>query len=65
MTGRIDKMMPDDSRREPIAAETFWDFVASVNPSLLEFEHVPTLVRVADQVAEGDVDRLMVLMPPR
>jgi hypothetical protein len=65
MTSRIDKMMPDDSRREPIAAETFWDFVEAVNPSLLEFEHVPTLVRVADQVAEGDVDRLMVLMPPR
>lgn len=65
MEKRVDKMMPEDSQKEPLAADNFWEFVEAVNPSLLDFEHVPTLVRVADQVAEGAIDRLMVLMPPR
>jgi hypothetical protein len=36
-----------------------------VNPTLLDFEHIPTLVETAGAVADGSIDRLMVLMPPR
>jgi len=65
MEKRVDKMMPDNSQRTPLNADTFWDFVEGVNPTLLDFEHVPRLVGAAERVVAGDIRRLMVLMPPR
>jgi len=59
-------MLPDSSdQNAEIEADTFWSFVEAINPSLLDFEHVPRLVEVAGRVVEGDITRLMVLMPPR
>jgi len=65
MEKRVDKMMPDESRQETIEFDSFTGFIQHVNPSLLDFEHVPRLVETAGRVADGEIDRLMVLMPPR
>lgn len=59
----------DNSLREGPAAATdsFEDFVRSVNPTLLDFEHVPRLVDVLQKLYDGEIRsrRLMILMPPR
>lgn len=36
-----------------------------VNPSLLAFEHVPKMLSVAQRILERQLDRVLVLMPPR
>jgi hypothetical protein len=62
---RVTKVLPDSHGSGRIDADTFWEFVEALNPSLLDFEHVPRLVDVAERVVRGDVQRLLVLMPPR
>jgi len=58
-------MVPDRSRRANLEFGSFREFIEEVNPGLLDFEHVPRLVETAGAVADGEIDRLMVLMPPR
>lgn len=45
--------------------ESFRSFVERHNPTLLEYEHVPRLVRVGQKVADGDLMRVLVILPPR
>ena len=52
-------------RRRKVAKGRFCDFVQTINPSLLQYEHVPRLVDTAERVVSGEIDRLLVLMPPR
>src|SRR5690606_26959767 len=46
-------------------ALTFEAFIRQVNPSLLDYEHVPRLVRVGQRVADGELSRVLVFLPPR
>lgn len=56
----------EEMRRRGFALpESFGDFVARENASLLKFEHVPRMIEVADRVARGETTRLLVMMPPR
>ena len=57
-------------RRRPVASElpgdgSFRAFVAEVNPTLLQYEHVPRLVSVAQRIVDGELGRVLVFMPPR
>lgn len=52
-------------RRGIAAPEPFWRFIAKHNPTLLDFEHVPRMARVADRVAAGDLTRVLVILAPR
>lgn len=40
-------------------------FVQRHNPTLLDYEHVPRLLSVAERVASGLLKRVIVLLPPR
>lgn len=44
---------------------SFFRFIQRHNPTLLGFEHVPRLVQAAQQVIDGEVNRLLVMLPPR
>lgn len=63
---------PEEARQElerRRSVGSFAEFVEEYNRGhsthLLGYEHVPTLVDVAEQVCRGYIDRLLVLMPPR
>jgi len=56
----------EEMRRRGIALpESFREFVARENKSLLQFEHVPRLVDVAGRVASGELTRVLVILAPR
>lgn len=44
---------------------TFAEFISSVNPRIVFYPHIEQLVAVLQRVADGEIDRLMVFMPPR
>lgn len=46
-------------------ANDFRAFVARRNPSLLDYEHVPRLIDVAERVVRGELGRVLVMLPPR
>ncbi len=46
-------------------AGSFIDFVTSVNPRYQWYPHVKQLAAVLQKVADGEIDRLMIFMPPR
>lgn len=43
----------------------FRDYVLRQNPTLLSYEHVPRLVDVGQRVADGELTRVVINMPPR
>lgn len=43
---------------------TFTEFVNRVNPRYVWYPHVQQLANILQQVADGEIDRLMVFMPP-
>jgi phage terminase large subunit-like protein len=45
--------------------ETFHEFVRRLNPTLLDFEHVPKLIDVGQRIVDGVLDRVIVMLPPR
>lgn len=47
------------------APETFRDFIARVSPRYKFYDHAERLINVLQRVADGDLSRLMVFMPPR
>lgn len=47
------------------SAPSFIDFVSSVNPRYIWYPHVKQLAAILQQVADDEIDRLMVFMPPR
>lgn len=51
-----------DQGGEPL---TLREFVGLVNPRYVWYEHVARLAAVLQRVADGEVSRLMVFMPPR
>lgn len=56
----------EELRRRGFALpEHFGDFVARHNPGLLQYEHVPRLIDVADRVVRGDLTRVIVILAPR
>lgn len=52
-------------RRGIALPETFESFIGRVNPTLLDFEHIPKLASVANRVALGILTRVIVMLPPR
>jgi predicted phage terminase large subunit-like protein len=63
-----------DAAREKLAAEraaltedklSFREFVSLVNPKYRWFKHCEVLGDVLQRVADGEIDRLMIFMPPR
>lgn len=58
-------LLTEMERRGFALPEPFPAFVARHNDTLPAFEHVPRLLRVADEVARGERKRVMVLLPPR
>lgn len=67
--------MPDHIRRHLALREaqrrglrlssSFREYVEEVNPTMLRFEHAETMIRVGQQLIDGEITRLLVLMPPR
>lgn len=52
-------------RRGLLIHPTFRSFVESEHQSLLQFEHIPKLISVADRVVAGELRYVMILAPPR
>lgn len=52
-----------DAPLEP--ASGFHEYVQRHNPSLLYFEHIPRLIRVAEKIVTGELKRVIVVEPPR
>ena len=54
-------------RRRQKAAQpvAFRDFIERVNPGLKFYTHVERLIAVLQRVADDEIDRLMVFLPPR
>lgn len=52
-------------RRGLLPWTNFAGYVQDVNPTLYDFEHTPIMVHTAERFMEGDITRLLVLMPPR
>jgi predicted phage terminase large subunit-like protein len=48
-----------------VAVGSFVDFVSRVNPRYQWYPHVKQLAAVLQRVADGEIDRLMIFMPPR
>lgn len=44
---------------------TFREFIARVNPKIKFYPHIEKLIAVLQRVADGEIARLMVFMPPR
>lgn len=53
------------AKAERTAVPSFTDFVSRVNPRYEWYPHVKQLADVLQRVADGEIDRLMVFMPPR
>ena len=51
--------------RTPDEVLTFRQFIAEVNPKFKFYPHLDSLIAVLQQVADGEITRLMVFMPPR
>ena len=45
--------------------KSFRDFIAEVNPRLEFYPHIEKLIAVLQRVADDELDRLMIYMPPR
>lgn len=45
--------------------ETFAEYIRRVNPKFKFYSHLDKLISVLQQVADGNISRLMVFMPPR
>jgi hypothetical protein len=58
-------LLSEMERRGIGLPESYRGFVQRHNPTLLDFEHTERLVRVADRLVAGTLDRVMVLLPPR
>ena len=52
-------------RRRRRQRQPFEAFVRERNESLLDYEHIPKITSVLQQVADGEIKRLMLLLPPR
>lgn len=61
----LEAVLSEAERRGLVPPAGFRSFVERHNPTLLDFEHVPRLVSVAERIAAGELDRTLVLMPPR
>ena len=59
-------MLRQEAERRGLFPWTSLDgFIGDVNPTLFQFEHIPQLSQVANQLIEGQITRLLVIMPPR
>ena len=52
-------------RAAPKTPETLAQFIRRVNPKFRFYGHVDKLIAVLQRVADGEISRLMVFMPPR
>lgn len=50
---------------EPEDVGSLYDFVARHNPSLVKYEHIPRLLDVGQRMSDGELLRVMILLPPR
>jgi hypothetical protein len=46
-------------------SDAFSAFLAAYAPHIIQYRHIRQLVAVLQRVADGDLKRLMVFMPPR
>lgn len=61
----LEAEIAEAERRGLMVGSTFLDFVKQHNPTLLDYEHVPTLIDVGQRVADGILKRVAILIPPR
>lgn len=59
---KVDKLR---AKALPVSALSFHDFVGRVNPRYRWYPYVEQLSAVLEQVASGDISRLMIFAPPR
>ncbi|MGH7501299.1 MAG: hypothetical protein ACREL7_06010 [Longimicrobiales bacterium] len=60
------RVTQEEMRRRGFAPpEHFSQFVERRNPGLLDFEHVPRMVDVGHRIAHGELQYVIVCMPPR
>lgn len=52
-------------RRRRASSLTFRDFIRRVMPRFQFYQHIDKLISVLQRVADGELDRVMVFMPPR
>lgn len=52
-------------RRRRASSLTFRDFIRRVMPRFRFYQHIDKLISVLQRVADGELDRVMVFMPPR
>jgi len=45
--------------------DSFYSFIGRHNPTLLDYEHIPLVVDVAQRVVDGLLGRVLILEPPR
>lgn len=48
-----------------LLTNTFADFVGMANPGLMRFDHVPKLISVGQRIVDEQLDRVIVMLPPR
>jgi len=66
MERRLNKMLPSDSKTNTgTAPGSFMQFVQSVAPAYHFYTYARVLMRALERVESGDLQRLMVFMPPR
>lgn len=53
------------NQKKPSKVLSFREFIALVNPKYKFYRHLDNLISVLQRVADGEITRLMVFMPPR
>jgi predicted phage terminase large subunit-like protein len=61
---KIDRWLPSQAKT-PKQGLTFSDFLSTYAPHIQHYDHIKALIRVLQKVADGEIKRLMVFMPPR
>jgi len=62
---RTDAMIAEAESRRIFKPPTFYEYVERNNPDLLRYEHIPKIIPILQMVIDGDIKRLLFLMPPR
>lgn len=58
-------MKPSQTRNQPNDPLTLRQFIQQANPKFKFYRHIEKLIAVLQRVADGELTRLMVFMPPR
>ena len=61
----LESELEEAKKRGLFPARSFRSFVEQHNQSLLQYEHVGTLIRVAQRIVDDELKRVLILLPPR